>query len=193
MAGNAKKFILFLIFSVWLMLACQVTDDLGLTGSNTTSTGPRSTFVPHKEELVVGLEEQVIIETYHMSENGFGSLEISVNRLPVVENESSLGTTLTSVDLATLKVLAPTTEFADGVCIDDDGCDELSTTIVSITDQPIVVPPIQSEYPNTTWSVFLMWTGHVPGTYDLTMEVTDNAGNKGKRLTQRIEVKEATP
>ena len=38
-----------------------------------------------------------------------------------------------------------------------------------------------------------MWTGHVPGTYDLTLQVTDNAGKQGERLTQRIEVKEATP
>ena len=188
MSGNSKKLTLFLIFIVWLMLACQLTDDLGLTGSNPTATNPLSTFVPHKEKLVVDLEEQVIIETYHMSENKFGSLELFVNRLPAAENEPAL----TSVDLATLKVLAPTTVFADGKCI-SDGCDELSTTTVSITNQPIVIPPIQSEYPNTTWNVFLMWTGHVPGTYDLTMQVTDNAGRQGERLTQRIEVKEATP
>ena len=189
MAGSAKKFILFLIFSLWLMLACRLTDDLGLTGSSATPTGPRSSFVPHPEKLVVDVGEQAMIETYHMSENRFGSLEISVNRLPAAENESAL----TSVSLATLKVLAPTTEYANGECVDDGACDELSATTVSITDQPIVIPPLQSEYPNTTWKVYLMWTGHVPGTYDLTMQVTDKAGKQGERLTQHIEVKEATP
>ena len=189
MAGSATKFTLFLILTVWVMLACQITDSLDLTGSTPTPSGPRSTFVPHPEKLVVDLEEQAMIETYHLSENRFGSLEIFVNRLPVPENYS----TLTSVEIATLKVLAPTTEYADGVCVDEGDCAELGTITVSITDQPIVVPPIQSKYPNTTWRVYLMWTGHVPGTYDLTLQVTDNAGKQGERLTQRIEVKEATP
>jgi hypothetical protein len=192
MAGNSKNITLFLIFTVWLMMACQLTDNLSLTGSNASTTGPVSTFVPHQEKLVVDLGEQVIIETYHMSENRFGSLEIFVNQQPAAEIESTIGSTLASVDLATLKVLAPTTEYADGECV-SNSCDELSTTTISITDEPIVIPPIQSEYPNTTWSVFLMWTGHVPGTYDLTMQVTDNAGIQGELLTQRIEVKEAAP
>ena len=189
MAGSATKFTLFLILTVWVMLACQITDSLDLTGSTPTPSGPRSTFVPHPEKLVVDVGKQTMIETYHTSENRFGSLEIAVNQLPAAADESAL----TSVDLATLKVLAPTTEFADGVCVDDGRCDELSATTISISDQPIVIPPIQSEYPNTTWTVFLSWTGHVPGTYDLTMQVTDKAGKQGERLTQRIEVKEATP
>ncbi len=192
MFGSAKKIMLFLIFGIWVMLACQVTDNLGLTGGNATATEPRSAFVPHQDKLVVDLEEQVIIETYHTSNNRFGSLEISVNRQPVTENGSAIDDMLASVGVATIKVLAPTTEYADGVCV-GDRCDVLSTTIVSITSEPIVVLPIQSEYPNTTWNVFLMWTGHVPGTYDLTMQVTDNAGNQGKRITQRIEVNETTP
>jgi len=192
MAGSAKKFSLFLILTVWVMLACQITDSLDLTGSNTVPTGPRSIFVPHKEKLVVDLEEQAIIETYHMSKNRFGSLEVSVNRQPVTEDGSTVDDGLASVAVATIKVLAPTTEYANGVCV-GERCDVLSTTIVSITSDPIVILPLQSEYPNTTWKVLLMWTGHIPGTYDLTMQVTDNAGKQGEQLTQRIEVKEATP
>jgi hypothetical protein len=192
MAGNSKKIALFLIFTVWLTLSCRLTDDLGLTGSTPTITGAVSTFVPHQEKLVVDLGEQVIIETYHMSANRLGSLEIFVNRQSAADIGSTIDTTLASVDLATLKVLAPSTEYAGGECI-SDSCDELSATIVSMSDQPIAVPPIQSEYPNTTWSVFLLWTGYVPGTYDLTMHVTDNAGIQSDPITQRIEVKEATP
>ena len=192
MSGSAKRIILFLIFGIWVMLACQVTDNLGLTGGDATATEPRSFFVPHQDKLVVDLEEQVIIETYHTSKNRFGLLEISVNRQPVTESGSAIDDMLASVGVATIKVLAPTTEYANGVCV-GDRCDVLSTTIVSTTSEPIVVLPIQSEYPNTTWKVLLAWTGHVPGTYDLTMQVTDNAGNQGERITQRIEVKESTP
>jgi hypothetical protein len=192
MAGNSKKFILFLVFGIWLMLACQLTDDLGLTGSNAAAADPRSSFVPHREILTVDLEEQMIIETYHMSKNRFGSLEILVNQQPVTDNGSATNNELASVAVATIKILAPTAEYANGVCIGDK-CDVLSTTTISITSDPIVILPIQSEYPNNTWNVPLMWTGHVPGTYDLTMVVTDNAGKQGERLTQRIEVKKATP
>ena len=192
MFGSTKKIMLFLIFGIWVMLACQVTDNLGLTGGNVPAVEPRSAFVPRQDKLVVDLEEPVIIETYHTSKNRFGSLEISVNRQPVTENGSAVDDMLASVGVATIKVLAPTTEYADGVCV-GDRCDVLSTTIVSITSDPIVVLPIPSEYPNTTWKVLLMWTGHIPGTYDLMMQVTDKAGNQGKRITQRIEVKEATP
>ncbi len=195
MFQGSKKAIILFMSACWLMLACGLTDSLGLTGTSATPTWPQSTFVPHKDELIVDLEEQVVIESHHMSKNRFGSLEIMVNRQPAAEGESTsviFDDTLASVELATIKVLAPTTEYADGVCI-GEVCDELITTVVSVTSEPIMVYPVQSEYPNDTWTVFVMWTGHVPGTYDLSMIVTDNAGNRGERITQRLEVKESSP
>ncbi|MBN1218230.1 MAG: hypothetical protein JXM69_04820 [Anaerolineae bacterium] len=175
------------------------TGQIGQTLANFLNFGrsdeekPTSTFVSHQNRLQVRVGEEVMIKTYHTSKNKLGELEILVNRQPLGASEAApqpntFPDTLGTTELVTIKVLEPTADYVDGVCI-GALCNQLATMRVLTTSQPLLADSVQSQYPNTTWTVFFLWTGHTPGSYDLSLQVTDNAQQKGPRITQRIEVK----
>jgi hypothetical protein len=70
---------------------------------------------------------------------------------------------------------------------------DLPTKLATIqspdNEQAVQFDRLTSPFPNTTWNVSLIWIGHTPGTYDLSLVVTDETGHKGEPIVQRIEVR----
>lgn len=66
---------------------------------------------------------------------------------------------------------------------------ELATVQVLLDGQPVQTNPIEPVFPTRNWEVAIVWMGHTPGTYDLSLVVTDEAGRKGEPVVQRIEVR----
>ncbi|MBN1993641.1 MAG: hypothetical protein JW953_13150 [Anaerolineae bacterium] len=198
MAKYSTMLIRLILGLTWLTLGCQSLTEATSLGvaSPPAASGPwpHSTFVPNPANIQVKVGQELYLESRHLSPHGLGALEILVNGKPAGTIEAnpqafSLPDTLASVEFATLKVVAPNTDLANRVCLGAP-CDQLITEEISVQNQPIRLSSARSPYPNSSWTVFLLWTGRLPGTYDLSIQVTDNAQNKGPWLTQRIEVVE---
>jgi hypothetical protein len=164
MSGSSKKIILFLIFATWLMLACQATDNLGLTGDNPSATGPLSIFVPEQGRALTEATKPLALESRHVSTEGLAKLEIWINNTPV----------------------NPALPAEQGTMFTND-----AGNILILVDAPHnEANSVKPEYPtNEEWVVRLVWTGDVPGTYDLTLVATDGLGREGNPISQPIEVK----
>lgn len=151
-----------------LLMSCQSLGGLNIfnnaSGEGPVSNhGPRSMFVSHQTNLQVDVDRPVQIETYHMSQNKLGTLEISVNGQPVNFEVPGGQTATVANGLATIQVLAG--------------------------EETILANPVAARFPNPTWPVFITWTGRISGTYDLSLVVTDLAGQKSEPIIQRVEVR----
>jgi cyanophycinase-like exopeptidase len=154
-----------LIGLTWLVLGCQVPEEL--TGRSAATAGvsnqaPQAVFVDARDTLRVRAGQPVKIDSYFASRNRLGRLEIFVNDQPVRSELLSGQANTFAEHLATVQVL--------------------------VNGSPVITNPVQAKYPNATWDVSLLWTAHTPGAYTLSLQVTDNAQLKGRRITQRIEV-----
>lgn len=65
----------------------------------------------------------------------------------------------------------------------------LATVQMVVDDQLLTTNSLTPEVPTSNWTVKLLWTGHVPGTYELSLKVTDVDGRTGDPIAQRIEVR----
>ncbi len=157
--------ILFVLGLALLAMGCQISEQLisfSLTEPPVTDR-PHSTFVPPRERIQVDLEQILQVESYHTSKDQLGTLEIFVNGQPIRSEKTSGSKGTFPHNLASVAVL--------------------------IEGQPVITNAIQSQQPIPAWTVSIQWVGHVPGTYDLSMVVTDQAGHPGEPIVQRIEVK----
>ena len=66
---------------------------------------------------------------------------------------------------------------------------DLATVQVLIDGQAITASLIAPPEPTANWTVNLLWTGHVPGIYELSLKATDVEGREGEPIVQEIEVK----
>jgi len=153
-----------------LTLACQSAADLTTAAGLESSTPmaadkwPHSTFVPEQAGGLVDVGAPLSLESYLVSPGGLSRLQILVNGQPVaMQATNEQGT----------------------IFFDESGHVQLL-----VDAQAGEANSVKPKFPtNSTWTVSLVWTASVPGTYDLTLVVTDAAGNSGEQITQRIEVK----
>ena len=150
-----------------MLVGCQsITEftSFSLEGTPVTSKSwPYSTFVPLRESVQIDVGETLHLESLHVSPAGLAKLEIFVNGSPVVVTASSEEDIIFSNASGNIQIL--------------------------VDAQPGQGNSVEPEFPNSDWTVSLIWIGHVPGTYNLSLVVTDRAGKPGNRVTQWIEVK----
>lgn len=173
-----------------LVAACDITDaSLGLAAPE---PAPASTFVTARARLQVGVGETVLIETYHLSQNSPAAMKVWVNGQPVGADESTPAAavfpdSLATVELATVRPVPAVFNCAAVVCLSTADNEPVMVKAI-IQRGPLRSAVLRPEFPNSTWAAPLLWTGHVPGTFDLSVQVTDRAGKTGPKITQRIEV-----
>lgn len=160
--------ILITIGLALLTLGCQAVSEFtsfSLEGTPVTAEGgwPRSTFVPLRERVKVGVGEKLHLESHHLSPDKLDKLEILVNGGPV-EAET------------------PTEKGA--IFSHKAGAVQISVDAPPGSQANTVQPKLST----SAWTVSMTWTAEVPGTYDLSLKATDMAGHPGDLVTQRIEV-----
>ena len=134
--------------------------------SATPKSWPHSTFIPPQASTQVPLGQELVIESYHSSTAELDDIQIWVNdQLLTTEDSTAAGKTNTFPnDLATVRLIT------------EDG--EVTSSSVA--------PATGPTYSKT---VLIVWTGHVPGVYELRMTATDTADRTGNAIIQRIEVR----
>lgn len=187
-----KKFILTLLPALSLALlitACQSLPGFNIfsDGSDSDQAKPISNFVDLRQSLKAGVGEPLAIASYHRGYSKLAALQISVNGQPV-RSETSAGQSNTFPDtLATTQVLVwgqPSQATLERVNFDSPACQNLRRVGGPIQTDVLPLTP-----PSSVWTVCHIWTGHVPGTYDLSLVAVDDAQRPGEPITQRIEVR----
>ncbi len=181
---------LYLIGLTLLTLACQPVSTLVNSSSPQRlqrielGDKPLSTFVAPDAPIVrVGVNEPIILTTYHVSRNKLDKLEILVNDQLVRTEDSSAQATTFSPDLSLVQVVdngevkLSAASPAIEVAVDD--------TFVDV----VTVNPVKPKSLTSAWTVSLLWRGRVPGTYKVSLQVTDEADRKGEPVVQWIEVR----
>lgn len=186
---NPQRWIGFILIGlVLLSLACQISDELvSLRLFEPVATeGPRSTFVPPREVIWARVGEPLPIESYHIDENGLQTLEIFVNGQPL-QAEASGGQAAFPQNLAAVEIAAwpEPTSPSEPLLFPASPCSDFLLG----RGTKAVLGRLALKFPSTTWSVCHIWTGHVPGVYELSLIATDAEGHRGRPIVQRIEVK----
>lgn len=154
---------------VLLTQACQLPLQMDGNGSAAPAAGtvpvssqPYLTIVPSRQILRVRVNEPLRLETYYMSRAKLGTLNVKVNKQPLPPESLS----------------SPSFPHHP---------ESLATVAFVVDGKEVRTAPLQPLYPTSTWTVPITWTGHVTGSYELWLEITDRDGNK-QPITQRIEV-----
>lgn len=185
-----KRFILTLVLAINLALlttACQSLPGFNIfSTSDSAEVKPVSNFVDPHQIIRVGVGEPLAIASYHRGYSKLATVQISVNGQPV-RSETSAGQTTFPDTLATAQVLVegqPPQASLERVNFSSPTCQNLRRTGGPIQTNVLPLTP-----PSSVWIVCHIWTGHVPGTYDLSMVAIDDAQHPGEPITQRIEVR----
>jgi hypothetical protein len=165
-----KSWTNFLRYSLALLFILGCRSVLGLDESEnvgiptpTPLEKPYSTFVPLRDVVEVKVNEELLLESYHISQDQLKDLTILVNdQLLRTEATSGYPNTFDS-NLATVQVM--------------------------LDDQAVVANIATPPLPTSAWTVMVRWIGHVPGTYTLSLQATDTADRVGDPVTQLIEVR----
>ncbi len=191
MSKKSNITVLFATTLVLLTMACQLSEFINFSSTGPAATGvPRSNFVPPREIIQVDVGEPWPIESYHISKNKLGAVEIFVNGQPIRAEETS-GQPTFPTELATVQALIrgriaepsfTVLKFPAATC-----------RILLEKGGPEQTNSLALKYPSSTWSVCHIWIGHIPGAYDLKVVATDKAGQESKEIVQRIEVKKIGP
>jgi len=170
-----------------VLAACEVPQDrFGLLGDGPVRGAPRSNFVAAYEVLRVKPGQPIPIESYHLTRTGrLGRLEIFVNGQPVTSELVSPEIAFPD-NLAELQVLQRDRPGQPAISLLEFPAPACRRLLV--TGGPVSAHIIEREFPSSTWTVCHVWIGRVPGSYDLSLRVTDRAGQQGELITQRIEV-----
>lgn len=135
---------------IYLLSLLQVVD---IEKFNSTNQNPRSAFVHHQDNLQVGVEQEMRIESYHIGYNKLSELKIFINKQPLSDFPA---------ELATIQVQNGKANQVDHLTL---------------------------SFPSTTWDASFVWIGHTPGTYELSLVVTDDVGQESEPVVQWIEVR----
>lgn len=185
-----STFALFFAISVAVVItACQ-----SLPGFNIFSSGPDSgeakpvsNFVDPRQSIRVGVGEPLAIASYHRGYTKLSSLQISVNGQPI-RSEATAGQANTFPDtLAAAQVLVwgqPAQASLERLSFPSPACQYLGQAGGPVQTNPLPLAP-----PSSVWTVCHIWTGHIPGTYDLSLVAVDDAQRAGEPIVQRIEVR----
>jgi len=166
MMNKSNAVILGTILSLTLLtLACGSIFSSYSTPTAAPKFWPNSTFVPPNKSIQVPLGQEVIIESYHASTEPLTAVQILVNGQPLTtEASSAAGQSNTFPnDLANVRVLTQ--------------------------DGEVTTSSVEPALPTYSKTVQLLWTGRVPGVYELSMVATDEANRTGNTIVQRIEVR----
>ncbi len=188
------------VLPVLLALACQLPsiswNRSSQSVTETPQTWPSSTFVPPRQLIQVFVDEPLALESYHVSRTGkLNKLWISVNGQPLRDEQNAEFPF--PGELASFQVLRreesglgqpaelPAANFPSPFCrrLAQNGRLVQRSALARNA-------PLELEFPASTWTVCHVWMGHKPGTYDLTIQVTDEQDRPGNVITQRIEVLE---
>jgi len=197
MNQNSKIILWLGIGLAFFTLACQTLTDLAVGNAGlptpTPIAWPHSAFVPPLERSQVLVSEPLALETHHltrMTNHLTGTLRILVNGQPI-RTEETAGQVTFPPELATFHIV--TVEQPEQAVLADVE-PFLPPTCQDVLEQEgVVLHSPLSRYPSSEWNVCYIWVGHVPGTYDVSMQVVDNTGNESEIIIQRIEVVEPTP
>lgn len=154
---------------VLLIQACQLPLQMDRPGSATPAAGvvpvsaqPYTAIVPSRQILRARVNEPLRLETYYMSRARLDSLKVWVNKQPLPQEN------------------LPPPYFPHPP-------EDLATVAFVVEGQEVRTGHLEPPYPTSVWTVPITWTGHITGSYELRLEVTDKANRKGV-ITQRIEV-----
>jgi hypothetical protein len=139
----------------------------------------------------VPARERLVLETHHITGmiNQLTSLAIYIDGIPI-PTEATSGQPTFPPELATIQIV--TVDRPEKALLADVE-PFLPPTCEDVLEQEgIVLHSPLSRYPSADWNVCYIWTGYVPGTYDVLMVATDSAG-KSARISQRIEVIDPNP
>ncbi len=123
---------------------------------------PISTFVPLREQLQVEVGEPILLESYHISSAQLDQVTLTVNDQLLRSEATGTGPNTFSSELASVELI--------------------------VGDQPVVASTVSPALPTSAWTLPVRWVGHVPGTYEIRVQVTDLDGQQGDPVIQRIEV-----
>jgi hypothetical protein len=178
-----------------LTLSCQTLGDFQL-GESAAPTPtpvalPHSAYEPPTKKTQVFVGQPIPIETHHLTfmHDRLDSLGIRVNGQPI-RTEAAAGPETFPPELATIQVVTRSQPApVSPVSFEPPS---FPTCQDALTEQgPVMNSPL-SPFPASVWDVCYIWIGHYPGTYDLSVMVTDTAGRPGEWIFQRIEVIDPT-
>jgi hypothetical protein len=196
MNQNSKMSLWLGVGLAFFTLACQTLTDLAVGNAAlptpTPIAWPHSAFVPPLERSQVLVGEPLALETHHLTRmtNQLNTLRFFVNGQPIRTEETADQVTfppnLASFYIVTVEqpeqaLLANVEPFLPPTCQD------------VLEQEGVVLHSPLSQYPSSDWNVCYIWIGHVPGTYDVSMQVVDSAGDESEIIIQRIEVVEPSP
>lgn len=182
----AKKSItiLFAIISLALAIsACQALPGFNIFGSGQSAdqAKPLSNFVDRRQTIRIGVDEPLGIASYHRGHTKLAALKISINGQQLRSETNNFPETL-----ATSEVLVwgqPAQASLEQVAFPSPACQYLLTAGGPVKTSALPLTP-----PSSVWTVCHIWTGHVPGTYDLSLAAVDEAQRESQPIVQRIEV-----
>jgi hypothetical protein len=178
-----------------LTLSCQTLGnfELGDTAAPTPTPValPHSAYEPPTKKTQVLVDQAIPIETHHLTimRDRLAELAIRVNG-QLIRSEANTGPETFPPELATIRVV--TRDQAAPVSPVSFESPSFPTCQDALTEQgPVMNSPV-SPFPSSVWDVCYIWVGHIPGTYDLSVMVTDTAGKPSEWIFQRIEVIDPT-
>ena len=172
-----------------LITACQTPPGFNIFGSGqeTDENRPISNFVDARQTIQVEAGKPLGIASYHRGYSKLTALEISINGQPTRPTPAAERSNPLPDYLATTRTLVrsqPVDANLQQVTFPSAACQYLLTVGGPIPPQTVTLTPASS-----VWTVCLIWTGHTPGTYDLTLVAVDDAQHKSDPIHQRIEVR----
>ena len=203
----------FIIVLVLLAAACQLPirleDGIVFGEGQAAVDWPRSAFAPRWQAIQVKVNEPLYIQSYHVSQaSKLKELRIWVN--DQLLRDPQTGEFNFPVKLASAQVLQarwpkpnvsiepwPPAEPAlltetwpeQAEPFPSEKCRNLLQTGKLVQEGVLLkTNPDVLEFPASSWVVCHVWTGYKPGTYDLSLQVTDEREREGNVIVQRIEV-----
>ena len=180
---------LFLVIGLaFLTTGCQSLPGFDIfETSEPDEAAPRSNFVPPRRDIQIGVGQALPIESYHLASTKLMTVEISINGQPLRTEATAGQPNPFPEHLATAQVLVraqPPQASLQPLLFPAPACRNLLQK-----GGPVQTNALSLQPPSSVWTVCHIWIGRTPGTYDLSLVATDEAGLKGEPIVQRIEVR----
>ena len=182
----------FSLFSViilaFLTVSCQSLPGFDIfETAEPDEAAPRSNFVPPRQSIQIGVGQALPIESYHLASTKLMTVEISINGQPLRAEATAGQSNTFPENLATAQVLVrgqPPQASLQPLVFPAPACRNLLQKGGPVQTNALLLQP-----PSSVWTLCHIWIGRTPGTYDLSLVATDEAGREGEPIVQRIEVR----